>query len=240
MSLSRLVSRDFVKPDEVCLYPQRDLEGDPFEAKPDPPGEVEYWGFEFDSLDGIELAPVMLLIAAQERARQIIADAEREAAELREKALRENAEQGREEAKKELMPALVAFADAGQSLIVFEDQLVARHTPHLVELALAIAEKVIGKAIEEDPEITAAILERAKQEIIDARRIRIWLNPADHRILAELRPDLVKFGAENGRTIEVVACEEVSRGGCRLETESGLVDATIPTQMDEIRRQLLE
>lgn len=239
MSLSRLVSRDFVKPDEVCRYPQRDLEGDPFEAKPDPPGEVEYGGFEFDSLDGIELAPVVL-IAAQERARQIIADAEREAAELREKALRENAEQGREEAKKELMPALIAFADAGQSLIVFEEQLVARHTPYLVELALAIAEKVIGKAIEEDPEITASILERAKQEIIDAKRIRIWLNPADHEILAELRPDLVKFGAENGRTIEVVACEEVGRGGCRLETESGLVDATIPTQMDEIRRQLLE
>jgi flagellar biosynthesis/type III secretory pathway protein FliH len=240
MSLSRLVSRDFVKPDEVCLYPQRDLEGDPFEAKPDPPGEVEYGSFEFDSLDGIELAPVMLLSAAQERARQIIADAERQAAELREKTLRENAEQGREEAKKELMPALVAFADAGQSLIVFEEQLVARHTPHLVELALAIAEKVIGKAIEEDPGITASILERAKQEIIDAKRIRIWLNPADHRILAELRPDLVKLGAENGRTIEVVACEEVGRGGCRLETESGLVDATIPTQMDEIRRQLLE
>jgi flagellar biosynthesis/type III secretory pathway protein FliH len=234
------VSREAVSVEEVCPYPQRDLEGDPFEAKPDPPGEVAYWDFEIESLDVIELAPLTLLIAAQEKARQIIAEAERRAEELRERALRENAERGREEAKSELLPALVAFADAGQSLIVFEEQLVARHTPHLVDLALAIAEKVIGKAVEEDAGITASVLERAKQEIIDAKQIRICLNPADHRILAELRPDLVKLGGENGRTIEMVSSEEIGRGGCRLETESGLVDATIPTQMDEIRRQLYE
>jgi flagellar biosynthesis/type III secretory pathway protein FliH len=234
------VSRDFIHPDEVSLYSQRDLEGDPVEAKPGAPGEVAYWNFEFDSLDIVEIAPLLLLIAAQEKARQIIADAERHATELREQTLHENAQQGREDAKKELLPALVAFADAGQSLIVFEEQLVTRHTPHLVELSLAIAEKVVGKAVEEDPQITASVLDRAKQEVIDAKQIRIWLNPADHQILAELRPDLVKLGGENGRTIELVSSEEISRGGCRLETESGLVDATIPTQMDEIRRQLHE
>lgn len=238
--MSRLVSRDFVKPDEVSLCPPPALEGEPFEAKVQAPGEFDYTSYEFDSLDVIELAPLLLLSAAEEKARQIIEDAERQAAELRERALNENAERGREEAKKELLPALVAFADAGQSLIVFEEQLVARSTPHLVELALAIAEKIIGKAIEEDPRIAASVLERAKQEIIDAKQIRIWLHPADHKVLAELRPDLLKFGAESGRTIEVVASEEISRGGCRLETESGLVDATIPTQIDEIRRQLQE
>jgi len=240
MSLSRLVSRDFVKPDEVCLYPPRGLEGKPLEAQAQAPGAFEYSSFELDSLDVIELAPFLLLIAAEEKARQIIAEAERQADELRERALRENAERGREDAKKELLPALVAFADAGQSLIVFEEQLIARSTPHLVELALAIAEKIIGKAIEEDPRIAASVLERAKQEIIDAKQIRIWLHPADHRVLAELRPDLLRVGEESGRTIEVVASEEISRGGCRLETESGLVDATIPTQIDEIRRQLLD
>ncbi len=34
--------------------------------------------------------------------------------------------------------------------------------------------------------------------------------------------------------------EEISRGGCRLETEIGVVDATTPTQLEEIRRQLLD
>jgi flagellar biosynthesis/type III secretory pathway protein FliH len=40
--------------------------------------------------------------------------------------------------------------------------------------------------------------------------------------------------------IEVLPSEEIARGGCRLETESGVIDATVPTQIDEIRRQLLD
>lgn len=238
--MSRLVERDGVKPEEVCAYRQRDLDNNPVPESPSPAGAAEYREFELESLDIIELAPLLLLMAAQEKALELINNAAAEAAQHRDQALRENAQQGREEAKKELLPALVAFADAGQSLIVFEEQFVSRYTPQIVELALAIAEKVIGKAVEDDPQITAAILERAKQEVVDAKQMRVWLHPVDFKILAELRPDLIKMGDESGRSIEVLPSEEISRGGCRLETESGLVDATVPTQLDEIRRQLLD
>jgi len=234
------VGRDGVNPEEVCAYRQRDLDGNPVAESPRQPASTEYREFEFESLDIVELAPLLLVMAAQEKTRELINDAQTEAAQLRDEALRENVQQGREDAKKELLPALVAFADAGQSLIVFEEQFVSRYTPQIVELALAIAEKVIGKAIEDDPQITAAILERAKQEVVDARQMRVWLHPLDFKILTELRPDLIKMGDERGRSIEVLPSEEISRGGCRLETESGLVDATVPTQLDEIRRQLLD
>jgi len=240
MCLSRLVGRNGVKPEEVCAYRQRDLDDNPVAEPPSPAAAAEYQKLEFESLDIIELAPLLLLMAAHEKALELINNAEAEAVHHRDQALRENAQQGREEAKKELLPALVAFADAGQSLIVFEEQFVSRYTPQIVELALAIAEKVIGKAVEDDPQITAVILERAKQEVVDAKQMRVWLHPVDLKILAELRPDLIKMGDESGRTIEVLASEEISRGGCRLETESGLVDATVPTQLDEIRRQLLD
>jgi flagellar biosynthesis/type III secretory pathway protein FliH len=59
-------------------------------------------------------------------------------------------------------------------------------------------------------------------------------------VLSQLRPDLIKIGSEAGRTVEVLASEEIGRGGCRLETEMGVVDATIPTQLAETRRQLLD
>ena len=138
------------------------------------------------------------------------------------------------------MPSLVVFANAAQSLIVFEEQLISRCTPQIVGLALEIASKVIAKAVDADGEIVAAVLERAKQEALDAKQLRICLNPTDHQLLAELRPDLVKIGNDGKRTIEVVASAEIARGGCRLETESGIVDATLPTQIDEIRRHLLD
>jgi flagellar biosynthesis/type III secretory pathway protein FliH len=39
--------------------------------------------------------------------------------------------------------------------------------------------------------------------------------------------------------LAVVPDEAVSRGGCRIETESGTVDATLGTQLEVIERHLL-
>lgn len=238
--MSRLVARDDLRAAEVCLYRQADLDGDTMAPAPAGNADMDYRGFELESLDALELAPWWILQSAQEQAAEIIARATVQADQLRQQASRESAAAGREQALQELMPSLVAFANAGQSLIVFEEQLISRCAPRIVDLALEIAAKVIAKAVDADAEIVASVLERAKHEALDAKQLRIWLNPTDHQLLAEIRPDLVKIGNDGKRTIEVVASAEIARGGCRLESESGIVDATLPTQIDEIRRQLLD
>jgi flagellar assembly protein FliH len=187
-----------------------------------------------------ECGPYFLLLAAQEKAREITDHATAQADQIRREAVDQGAAIGQDEARQQLLLSLVAFANAGQALIVFEERLISRHTAQLVRLALDIAEKIIQKAVEEDSQIVASTVERAKREVTDAKEIRIWLHPKDFELLREIRPDLIKIGEEGGRTIEAVAAEEVSRGGCRLETEMGIVDATIPVQIEEVRRQLLD
>ncbi|MGZ8423802.1 MAG: FliH/SctL family protein [Candidatus Binatia bacterium] len=238
--MSRLVARDDLRAAEVQLYRQADLDGDTMAPAPAGDADTDYRGFELESLDALELAPWWILQSAQEQAVEIIAQANVQADQLRQQASCDNAAAGREQALQDLMPSLVAFANAGQSLLVFEEQLISRCAPQIVDLALQIAAKVIAKAVDADAEIVASVLERAEREALDAKQLRIWLNPTDHHLLAELRPDLVKIGNDGKRTIEVFASAEIARGGCRLETESGIVEATLPTQIDEIRRQLLE
>ena len=237
--MSRLVARGDLHGAEVCLYRQTDLNGDTMAPAPAGNADTDYRGFELESLDVLELAPWWILQSAQEKAAEIIAQATVQADQLRQQASCENAAAGRAQALQDVMPSLVVFANAAQSLIVFEEQLISRCTPQIVGLALEIAAKVIAKAVDADGEIVAAVLERAKHEALDAKQLRICLNPTDHQLLAELRPDLVKIGNDGKRVIEVVASAEIDRGGCRLETESGVVDATLPTQIDEIRRHLL-
>jgi len=164
----------------------------------------------------------------------------REAEALKRQAYEEGKSLGGAEARSEILPALTSLAQAGQSLIVFEERMVGRFTPELVRLALEIAEKIVGKALAEDPAIVASVLERARREVPDARLIRVRLHPADYRLLIELKPELVRMGEEAGRKFEVLTSEDIPRGGCRIETEIGVVDATIPTQVEEIQRQLLD
>lgn len=236
MSLFRLMSRDRVDDTEVRLYVADGF--DPSVTAVSTPNDCQV--VEFDTLNILDMAPYYLLLAAQDRAKEVVAQAQQEAEQLRNDAKTEGITAGREEVKQELLPSLTAFANAGQTLIVFEQQMIARYTPQLVRLALEIAEKIVGKAVEEDPAITESVLERARREVADAKRLRILLHPADYRALAETAAELVQIGQQRGRQIEVVAAEDVGRGGCRLETEIGEVDATIPVQLDEVRRQLLD
>ena len=235
----RLVARDALKEDEVRPF-QHDLVAGRIADGENGAEAGACRTVEFQPLELLELGPYLLLIAAQERAQELIAEAKLQVERIRNEASAQGAVEGREEAKLDLLPSVTAFANAGQMLIVFQEQMISRYTPQLARLALEIAEKIVGKAVDEDPQIVAAVLERAKQEVSDAREIRILLHPADHQLLTEIRPDLVKCGEEQGRTIEVVSSAEVSRGGCRLETEIGMVDATVPTQFAEIHRQLLD
>lgn len=237
--MSRLLARDGLKDGEIRLYLNEDVHESGSEAVCDRSAEVVRQ-VEFESLDWIELGPYLLLLAAQDRAEALLAEAAREAEQRRQEARRQGAEQGRADSKEDILPALVAFADAGQSLIVFEEQLISRCTPQIVQLALEIAEKVIGKAVVEDRAIIDSVLQRAERQVLEARQIRVRLHPADFKFLAETRPDIIRRGESDGRVVEILPSEEITRGGCRLETEIGVVDATIPTQLDEIRRQLLD
>jgi flagellar assembly protein FliH len=236
--LFRLMGRDRLKEGDVRPYVQS-LNGESDAGLADRRGSLSYRQVQLESLDLIQLGPYLLSLAAEERAQDVVTQAQAQVEEIRNEALRQGTAQGREQATQEILPSLVAFADAAQALIVFEERLISRYTGQIVQLALEIAEKIIGQTMHQDPQMVESVLERAKREVADARQIRIWLHPTDFQLLAEARPDLVKMGDEAGRKIDVAASEEISRGGCRLETEIGLVDATIPTQLDEIRRQLL-
>lgn len=224
-----------------------EMEADNSEAQPQSTGELRS-GEDEPLEERVPQAAVPsaeeVFAAAQQQVESILALAQQEAEQLRQAAYAEGLAsgqaEGREQAKQEFLPALVAFAQIGQSLIVLEEQLVERFTPQMVRFALDVAEKVVGKALEEDPLIVAAILERARTELPQASSIRIWLHPLDYQLLNDCRPDLVWIGEKGGRSVEVLSSEEIERGGCRIETEMGVVDATVPVQFEEIRRQMLE
>ncbi len=189
------------------------------------------------------LAPLLLLTAAQAQAADMIVQARSEAETLQQEAYTHGVELGREEGKeeqtRELLATLTAFTQAKQGLLNLEEQLVSHFASEIVRLALAISEKIVSTKVAEDQQVTAAVLKQARAEISHARNVSIWLHPADYEVLQELRPDLVQT-EEGNRTISIFTSEEIDRGGCRVETELGVVDATIPVQFEEIRSRLLD
>jgi flagellar assembly protein FliH len=79
------------------------------------------------------------------------------------------------------------------------------------------------------------VLSRATQE----EGVVVRLHPGDCAALRNGGKGL--FPGKNGRgKVELVADEEVSLGGCILETSGGSLDARIETQIERLRDSLLK
>src|SRR2546430_17406914 len=102
MSLYRLVARDRLNEAEVRPFRQSDLVTDGLAVRVDQGERETYRTVELESLDLLKLGPYLLLLAAEEKARRILAEAKIEAEKIRSEAAEQGAAQGREASKQEI------------------------------------------------------------------------------------------------------------------------------------------
>ncbi|MFO7707980.1 MAG: FliH/SctL family protein [Desulfobacterales bacterium] len=103
----------------------------------------------------------------------------------------------------------------------------------LVQLALAVARKIVNRELGIAPETVTATVRQALDRVEHADRITIRLNPEDLKLLSEISPTLMAGRPDAGRAV-LEADEGMTRGGCLIETDSGEVDARIERQFQVI------
>jgi flagellar assembly protein FliH len=110
-----------------------------------------------------------------------------------------------------------------------------RHTEkQMVQLALAVARRVVHREVSLDPQVLMTMMRVALERVSDAARVTVRLNPADHQsVTAALN------GTATSDQVTLAADGRVPRGGCRVESEYGDVDAGVDAQIQEIARALL-
>ena len=109
-----------------------------------------------------------------------------------------------------------------------------RELDRTIELAVLLAERLVGEAIAVEPARVTAIAEGALRETRGARELRIEACPAD---LAALNDLLATLG-EGVASVE--ANSELSRGSLVVHTELGRVDARLMPQLSRLAEALRE
>ena len=108
-----------------------------------------------------------------------------------------------------------------------------------VKIALALAGRMISHEIEQRPELADAMLHRTVAMGLDQEKLKIKANDGDcviiQRILKEHLTD-----PEALSNIQVTPDPAISRGGCVLETDFGVIDARIEQQLATIAEHLLQ
>ncbi|WP_425618300.1 FliH/SctL family protein [Anatilimnocola sp. NA78] len=108
---------------------------------------------------------------------------------------------------------------------------------HALRLSLGIAERVIRRQIQLQPEITLDLVKEGLELAVGHEHITVRLNPADHAALGDRVLKISQHLARLGQ-VQVVSDPQVTSGGCRIDTEFGNVDQRIETQLDRIAQEL--
>ncbi|MEI7811710.1 MAG: FliH/SctL family protein [Ignavibacteria bacterium] len=104
----------------------------------------------------------------------------------------------------------------------------------IIEVSVAIAEKILKREINRESIITESLKESVRK-ILGANEILIHVNPVDYNGLNNSGAD--HFLNETFSKIKFEINEKLDPGGCMIETEIGNVDARIVTQLNEIKKQ---
>lgn len=104
-------------------------------------------------------------------------------------------------------------------------------------LAVRIAEKILGRELQVDPGAVVDVVRAALKHAGEPRELLLRCAAEDLEALERGKPRLL----ERCRAAQAAvfrADPTVSRGGCIVETELGVIDARLSTQLDAIERAL--
>jgi flagellar assembly protein FliH len=174
-----------------------------------------------------------------ERAAQIVAEAQQRAIEIEAEARAAGEETGYEEglarAAEGLAAPRAAFVAAIEGVEALRDEVADAVERHAVELALAIAERVVGAAIEAEPTVVCDVVQGALRRIVERDRLVVDVNPDDAELVREWIGGATEVA---GAAIEVRPERRVARGGAVVRTAEGEIDARIGEQLDRARETL--
>jgi flagellar assembly protein FliH len=163
-----------------------------------------------------------------------LARAEAEAEAVRAAAREEGLREGREEALAALTPALEALTQAAEAVQAAQLARAERLEAHAVDLALFLAEKVLGGALAVEPERVLEAVRGALRGIVERERVTVLVHPDDLEMVRGALDD-IRASLGGIEHCEVQAERRVSRGGAIVRTPDGDVDARLETKLVRAR-----
>jgi type III secretion protein L len=168
-----------------------------------------------------------LLQKAQLEGEEILRKAKQKSEELRKSGYDAGYQEGLAQTTEQLLKARMEY-----------EQFLRNANRELMDLAFKIAEKIIGKQLEIEPQTVISIVKQAMQNVRGSKQLTIRVHPSDAKILRENDDDLQEALGRQ-RMIDIMEDKKVQPGGCIIESEIGIVEAQLQTQLERLKKILL-
>lgn len=211
------------------------------------------------NLDDLQKRGRAVVDAADERARQIISEAQAQRERLIATASQEGHKQGfeagmvqghaegvargieesRAHHDEQLTQLAALWTDQLDAFERQRDSMLALARTQVIELAAAIARRVVRRMVRIDPGIVLNQLEAALSSVTESTRLVIAVHPDEAETVRGELPGLIERFARCEHA-QIVTDPTLEPGSCVARTVSGgVIDASLPTQINRIIETLL-
>jgi len=157
--------------------------------------------------------------------------------EQREKAayesgLKEGEGRGRAACEPELLATKSCIGLTVEKFKAEREAYFSRIEPEIVQLALAIARKILHREAQMEPLLLAGMVHVALEKVDAGTRVRLWAHPSDIQFWNNYFSQPGAFQPSP----ELIGDPELKRGECKLETETGSTQISLETQLKEIEQ----
>ena len=114
---------------------------------------------------------------------------------------------------------------------------VEKSSETILELSIHTAKKIVENQIIENPNKFIEIVKAAIKEIKDQPIISIYLHPMNYQVVLQQKEELIQL-LENEAKLSIYTKENIAEHSCLIEHPFGQIDASVDTQLGEIRSVL--
>ena len=198
-----------------------------------------------------QLQAELLLKQAREEAEQILAEARAAAKEeqeviragARDEGYREGYAQGiskamedavrdREETARRLEGEVQAFLEKAD---MAREEVIQQSRDELLDLCIAVAEKVVRVSLKSSSEVIVRMIQTATERLKRQEWVHIYISGCDTKGMAQISPALTTALGALSQHVKIIPMGDEEDGTCIVETPEEIIDASVSTQMGNIR-----
>lgn len=166
--------------------------------------------------------------------RNLVSRAQEEAENIKKSAFEEGYRKGMEQANADMETFRNNFSEfMNAPKNVFE-----YIAPDILEISVDIAKKIIKKEVESDPQVLVnTIVDVLKTVSKSEPKINIRVKPQAVQFIKDTLPNITyEYGID--AKVNIIADPSIEEGGCIFQTNNGIVDASIDTQLEIIKKAI--
>ena len=165
--------------------------------------------------------------------------AEEEKALILEQAQKQGYEQGYAAAQAEAEKIRQEYARKERQLEAHYQQQIDELEPQFIDVITDIYDHMLGAGIGDQREILAHLISSTIRKTEGSHSFIIHVSKEDYPFVSMQKKQLVAGAAAGNSTVEVVEDITMKQGECTIETDGGIFDCGLGTQLSELRKRLM-